>query len=237
MTHKLNKITLPIIMIVTFIFSSIKLIERVIEANYIEHLGIFIQTTLIIGVAFLTYRKKMYASSIVILSFKLLFIEGQVFMKMLLSNHQPDFKTITPYFNIWAMVMLFYLPFLLINTLLKDKKPITTKPHKKFINVSSMFIFLVLFVGPEAALFAVIPAFVCLLFNLRLEPDMLFLAAVINIPFQMINYMLDATKPITLFHALYWMIGIIYVVYGLFITTNTIIKILDKTDQFSVDRA
>lgn len=227
MIHKLNKITLPIIMLVTLSFSIIRYIEYFMNGDKVESLGLLIQATLILVVAFSAYLKRMYSASIIVISFKLVFIEGQAFIKLLLSNYQPNFQSIEPYFNLWAMLMFFYLPTLLIHTLLKDQKPLSPKPYIKFVNVTAMFIFLVLFVGPEAALFAVIPTCVCLLYNLKFEPDLLFLAAVIQVPFQMTAYMLDKTKDITLFHSLYWTIGIFYVVYGMFLTINTVVKHID----------
>lgn len=231
MINKLNKISLPIIMVVTLIFSLLRYVESFLQGDQVEALGLFIQVILILVVAFLAYLKKMYSASIIVISFKLIFIEGQAFIRLLLSNYQPDFSSVEPYFNIWAMVMFFYIPFLLIQTLIKDKKAMSTLPYTKFINVSAMFVFLTLFVGPEAALFAVIPTCVCLLYNLELEPDILFLAAVVKVPFQMTAYMLDTTKEITLFYGLYWTVGIIFVVYGLFLTVNTIIKFVEKKQK------
>ena len=123
--------------------------------------------------------------------------------------------------------MFFYLPALLINTLLKDRVSVSMLPYNKFKNVIAMFVFLVLFAGPDVALFAVIPTFVCLIYNLKFEPDILFLAGAIKIPFQMLSYMLDETKTITLFYGLYWVIGIVFVFYGLFLIVNKTIKVYE----------
>ncbi|NMA05440.1 MAG: hypothetical protein GX931_03610 [Acholeplasmataceae bacterium] len=228
MINKLNKITLPIVMLITFTFSILLYITEFNKGNGVESLGILIQVALFILTSLLAYLKRYYAASIFIILFKLLFVEGQAFIEILLSDYNPNFHTVEPYFNIWAMLMFFYLPTLLINTLMKDKVSVSLIPYKKFINVSAMFIFLVLFAGPETALFAVIPTFVCLIYNLKFEPDILFLAGAIKIPFQMLSYMLDETKEITLFYGLYWTIGTVFVFYGLFLIVNQTIKVYER---------
>lgn len=233
MINKLNKITIPIVMIITLTFSILMYVEQFNQGNKIEPLGILIQVVLFLLTSLLAYVKRYYAASIFIVLFKLLFVEGQAFIEILLSDYNPNFHTVEPYFNIWAMLMFFYLPALLINTLLKDRVSVSMLPYEKFINVSAMFVFLVLFAGPDVALFAVIPTFVCLIYNLKLEPDLLFLAGVIKIPFQMISYMVDTTKEITLFYGLYWTIGIIFAFYGLFLIINGTIKRMETKKKLN----
>lgn len=236
MIEKLNKITLPIVMIITLTFSILLYIEEFNQGNGVESLGILIQAGLFILTSLLAYLKRYYAASIFVILFKLLFVEGQAFIEILLSDYNPDFTTVEPYFNIWAMAMFFYLPTLLINTLLNDRVNVSFLPYKKFMNVIAMFVFLVLFAGPETALFAVIPTVICLMYNLKFEPDILFLAGAVKIPFQMLSYMLDKTKEITLFYGLYWTIGTIFAFYGLFLIVNKAIKVyeLDKKSKVNI---
>ena len=109
MINKLNKITLPIVMLITFTFSILLYITEFNKGNGVESLGILIQVALFIWTSLLAYLKRYYAASIFIILFKLLFVEGQAFIEILLSDYNPNFHTVEPYFNIWAMLMFFYL--------------------------------------------------------------------------------------------------------------------------------
>ena len=81
MINKLNKITLPIIMIITLTFSILQYIGEFNKGNGVESLGILIQVALFLITSLLAYLKRYYAASIFIILFKLLFVKAKLLLK------------------------------------------------------------------------------------------------------------------------------------------------------------
>ncbi len=226
--EKLNGLSIPIIVFVTSIFSVLSYIHQVSIGNPIEPIGYLLGDFIYLTVSMMAWYKRNYVVAVVTILFKLLFSEGNQFVRMLLIDFNLSWKTHEPYFYFWAFFMTFYLTILLALNMRKFRHNISFMPYSKFTNLVVTFLFVTVFKGPEVAVYTIIPAFVALLYMYKLMPGLLFLSIFIDIPFKMISHMMDETLTVSIFDALYWTIGIIMLVYAFLVIfryfENLIIK-------------
>lgn len=226
--EKINGLSIPIIVCVTAIFSILSYIHQARLGNVIEPIGYILSDVIYLTVAMMAWYKRNYVVSTVTLLFKLLFSQGNQFVRLLLIDFNLSWNTHEPYFYFWAFFMTFYITILMVLNMRKFRHNISFKPYNKFTNLVVTFLFVTVFKGPEVAVYTIIPAFVALLYMYKLMPALLFLSIFIDIPFNMISHMMDESLSINLLDALYWTIGIIMLVYAFLVIfryfENLIIK-------------
>lgn len=82
--EKLNGLSIPIIVFVTSIFSVLSYIHQVSIGNPIEPIGYLLGDFIYLTVSMMAWYKRNYVVAVVTILFKLLFSEGNQFVRMLL---------------------------------------------------------------------------------------------------------------------------------------------------------